>query len=408
MALLAALTLGAPLAAPAAAATKPFNPKVTVARSTPAARAATSFTVKITQTEGEEQIGDLKLLLPRNPGFLVNTNVAGDGAQIGTIHVVLYTGPSPGAPLTIDGTLHDHNDRSFCTTQTGVQCVQARLQVADQEINAELEIYEDASSYRIQTDLTPTWGDSNVTQLQGRLAELSATLNATAGADTVVRNPSVAGSVPFTWDLTSASVPGRGYTGGLKPPCATSSCSINLVTSEYAPSAPGLQAPGAGAALFLSTSPTAFSWTAARDANGDPLTYALLIDGDVVAEGSGLSATYPLAAGQHSWRVIAKDDHGFETSSAARTLTVIDPGTALVFTSINNDRLYIVPGAYLYTIDGNPKPLGSETPSATVDQGYVVATGAFTLAIAYDATTRSAAGSLTIGNTRRVFTDLPG
>lgn len=407
MALLGALTLGAALAAPAAAATKPFNPKVSVSRSTDAARAATQFTVKITQTEGEEQIGDLKLLLPRNPGFLVNTDVAGDGAQIGTIHVVLYTGPSPGAPLTIDGTLHDHNDRSFCTTQTGVQCVQARLRFAEQEINAELEIYEDLSSYRIQTSLTSTWADSSVTQLQGRLSELSATLNARAGTETVVKNPATAGSVPFTWDFTSASVPERGYTGGVKPPCAPSSCSINLVSKEYAPSAPGLQAPGAGTARFVSTSPTAFSWTAARDANDDPLTYTLVVDNTGVSSGPGLSAMQQLSAGRHSWKVIATDDRGFETSSAVRTITVIDPADAQVFTSTNNDKLYIVNGAYLYLITGTSTPLGGETPSATEGQGYVVATGAFTLAIAYDETTSSAAGYLTVGNTRRVFTDLP-
>jgi len=404
------LLLGVITTGTARAATAPFKPVVTASLGTDAARAPSSFSLKITQQDGEEQIGPLSITLPRNPGFTVNTDVPGaDRQQIGTIRVVLYTGPTPGrAPLTIDGTLNDDNSRASCGGTSGRQCIVAILNVPGVgAVTAQLEIYEGPGGYRISGDLTDTWADDSVAQIDGRLAELSTTLVASVGSHTVVRNPEP-GTWPLRYSLTSAEVPSRGLHGGLQPTCAPS-CKVDLTTKEYAPTAPGLQSPAAGSASLVSAAPTAFTWAAAWDRNGDPVTYTLILDGQEVASVSGTTAPAPLTPGRHSWQVRADDDHGGSATSALRHLTVIDPSTALTFTSaISGDKLYVVPGAFFYKIPNASYALGAETASATADRGAITHQGGFTLAIAYDATTASAAGYLNLGSMHRVFSDAPG
>lgn len=410
LALLSVLLLGVVSTAPARAAATPFNPVVTAGLGTDAARAPSSFSLKITQQDGEEQIGPLSIVLPRNPGFTVNTDVPGpDRQQIGSIHVVLYTGASPGrAPLTIDGTLNDDNSRAGCGGTSGRQCIVAILAVPGVgTVTAQLEIYEDSNGYRISGDLTDTWSNSSVAQIDGRLAELSTTLVSSVGSHTVVRNAEP-GTWPLRYTLSSAAVAARGLHGDIQPPCAPD-CKVDLVTAEHAPTAPVLQAPAAGSAYLVSSTPTTFTWAASTDRNGDPVTYTLVVDGAEVAFGSGLAATKQLAPGRHSWQVRASDDHSGSTLSGVRYLTVIDPVDALTFTSaISNDKLYVVPGAFVYKIPNNPYPLGAETATATADHGVIAYLGGFTLGIAYDGLTKSAAGYLNLGSLHRVFTDPPG
>ncbi|MGQ0831596.1 MAG: hypothetical protein ACT4OV_07950 [Microthrixaceae bacterium] len=409
--MLIALLLSALGASPARAAA-PFNPVVTASLGTDAARAPSSFSLKITQQDGEEQIGPLSISLPRN-GFSVNTDVPGaNRQQIGTIRVVLYTGTAPGrAPLTIEGTLNDDNDtRAGCGAGSGRQCILAILEVPGVgSVNAQIEISEaDPAVYAIVADLTSTWADPSVAQIDGRLAELSTTLFAKVGDHTVVRNAD-ADTWPLRYSFTSANVPGRSLTGGLQPACAPG-CKVDLVTKEYAPTPPFPQAPAAGAAFLGSAAPIEFAWTASTDRNVDPVTYTLILDGQPVYTGSALRTSVNVGPGQHSWQVRADDDHGGSSPLLApRSFTVIDPNAAQVFTSaISGDRLYIVPGAFVYRINNNPYPLGAETASATADRGYVAFTGGFTLAIAYDAQASAASGYLNLGSLHRIFIDAPG
>lgn len=400
-------------AAPARADSTNFHPVLTASLGTDAARAASSFSLKITQQDGEEQIGLLAIALPRSPGFTVNTDVpGGNGAQIGTIRVVLYTNPRP-ATLTIDGTLTDNNDRAGCGGPSGRQCIKANLNVPGVgTVSADLELIEGTGAYTIAGDLTSTWADPSVAAVDARLAELSTTLSAAVGAHTVVRNPPTAGTWPLRYDLTSASVPARGLIGGRQPDCAPT-CQVDLVTKEYAPSAPGLISPRQNSA-YLTTSIIPFAWTAATDRNGDPLTYTLLVDGAPVLAGStSLTGSTTLPRGAHTWRIVADDGRGTPTSSVNWTVAVIDPSTALVFRSVtNNDVLHVDPAlhAFVYQV-ANGGQHGGISPSANGPTGYIAfngGNGGFTLVATYDDLTRSAAGTFVGSSQTRPFLDPPG
>lgn len=401
-------------ATPGAQAASPFNPVLTASTSTDAARAATSFSARLTQNDGEEQIGQLSIALPRSPGFVLNTDIPGsNGGQIGTIRVVLYTDPRP-ATLAVDGTLNDDNARAGCGGATGRQCIIANLTVPGiGTVAAQLEIYELAGAYSVQSDLTSTWADPNVAAINARLAELSTTIFATTGTPThtVLRNPSTAGSWPVAYSFTSASVPSRGLTGGLTPPCAPN-CAVNLLSKEYAPSAPGQSSPAANGA-YLSTAPINFSWGASTDRNGDDVTYTLLIDGTVVASGSPTSVLRPagsIAPGRHTWQVRADDGHSTPVSSTVSAFTIVDPAAALTFISATNgDRLYLdtTNHAFVYQINGGNRH-GAEAASVTAERGSIAFTSGFNLVLAYDTATNAAAGVLVAGQVRREFADAPG
>lgn len=409
-AVLSALVMAGVSAAPARADSTNFRPVVTASLGTDAARAASSFSLKITQKDGEEQIGRLAIALPRNPGFTVNTDVpTTNGAQVGTIRVVLYTNPRPGT-LTIDGTLNDDNDRLGCGGTSGRQCIKANLNVPGVgTVSAQLEVNETTGAYTIAGDLTSTWADSSVAAIDARLSELSTTLYASVGSHTVVRNPPTAGTWPLRYELTSAEVPSRSLNGGRQPEC-TPSCSVGLVTKEYAPSAPGLVSPRQNSA-YLTTATIPFAWSASTDRNGDPITYTLLVDGAPVAAGlttRAVSASLP--AGLHNWRVVADDGRGTPTNSFDWRVAVIDPASAITFTSVtNSDVLYVDPvlRAFVYQVaDGASH--GAIAPSVTAPVGYIAFNGGFTLAMAYDATTGSAAGTFVGASQPRPFLDPPG
>lgn len=391
--------------APPARAAGTFDPQVTVTRTSDAARAATSLSLKITQSDDEDQIGKVALTLPRAPGFTVNTDVPGsNGAEIGTIRIVLFSDPGR-TKVTINGTLADDNERAGCgpTSNPRRQCIIANLSVAGVQVRAQLEIYEDSaplpSVYRITGDLTSTWADPNVQSINAHLAELSTTLYASVGGHTVIRNPDIAGTWPFAYDLKST-------TNGTQPCAATSSCKIDLASVEYAPNAAAQQTPVDSAAV-LSTSATPFRWAPSWDANGDSVSYQLLVDDIEQASGPATSASLSLAPGNHTWKVVATDSTGRSTTSLTRALTVVDPSLAQVFTGLNGDKLYVVPGAFVYVISGSTA-LGTATASATPDRGSIVANGSgFTLVVAYDAATGTAAGALNFGSVRRGFVDPP-
>lgn len=409
LALLTALLLGSAATAPAQADSTNFNPVVTASLGNDAARAASSFSLKITQADGEEQIGKLAIALPHTSAFTVNTDVPGtDGAQIGTIHVLLYTNPRPGT-LTIDGTLNDDNSRPGCHVPATRQCILANLDVAGQPVRAQLEINEIGGTYSIEGDLTSTWADPNVGAIDARLAELSTTLVAKVGAHAVITNPATAGSWPLTYRLTSAQVPGRSV-GGRVPVCDPG-CSVPLTTTEYSPGKPGLQSPANGAA-YLSTTPIRFAWGASSDRNGDTVTYELLVDGAPVLplDPTGRTADVALAPGTHTWLVRADDGHGLRSESPIWNVTTIDASTALRFESTTNgDVLHIDPArhAFVYQVAGSGQ-YGAVAQSANGPTGYLAFNSGFTLAIAFDDTTRSAVGTFSGANQTRPFLDPPG
>jgi len=407
-ALASALLIGLVGAVPAQADSTNFHPVVTAGLGTDAARAPSSFSLKITQNDGEEQIGRLAITLPRNPGFMVNTDVPGsNGGQIGTIRVVLYTDPRPGT-LTIEGTLNDDNGRVGCHNIPR-QCIVANLNVAGQNVQAKLEINELTGAYSIEGDLTGTWADPSVGAIDARLAELSTTLFAKAGAHTIVTNPAAADTWPLTYSLTSASVPGRSI-GDRTPTCGTV-CTIPLTTREYAPTRPGLQTPANGAA-YLASASIPFSWAPSSDANGDTLTYKLFVDDtEVVPLGpTGRTASVSLPPGLHEWRVQVDDGHGRTNDSVVWKVTTIDGATALRFVSATNaDVLYVDPvrRAFVYQV-ANGGQYGGISPTANGLTGYIAFNGGFTLAATYDDTTRSAAGTFVGSGQTRPFLDPPG
>lgn len=391
---------------PARADSTNFTPAVIASLGTDAARAPSSFSLKITQPDGQEQIGKLAIALPQTGAFTVDTDVPGsDGAQIGTIRVVLYTDPRPGR-LTIDGTLHDDNARSLCVTNATIQCIVAKLNVAGQTVTAKLEIREVDGTYSIEGDLTSTWASDEVSAIDARLAELSTTLFANVASHNVVRNPPTAGTWPLTYRLESAAVPGRSV-GGREPACAPS-CKVDLGTREYAPTAPTPAAPAHGAAQ-LSSTPVAFAWHGASDANGDAPTYTLVVDDTLeIPTGAATTASLSLSPGAHTWRVRADDGHGHTSTSPTWTVTTVDATRALRFHSTSGDDLFVDPAlhAFVYRLaDG--REFGAVTSSASGPTGYIAFNGAFTLAVAYDDPSRSAAGTFLGARLTRPFLDTP-
>ncbi|SIO03396.1 FISUMP domain-containing protein [Chitinophaga niabensis] len=93
------------------------------------------------------------------------------------------------------------------------------------------------------------------------------------------------------------------------------------------PAAPQLVTP-ADQSKIAATQPVVFTWTAATDPENGPVTYDLYLSDVKVAEGlTTLSYTHTLAAGIYTWKVVAKDDHNNNTTSAARSFTTVNAFT---------------------------------------------------------------------------------
>lgn len=391
--------------APAHADPTNFHPVVTANLGYDAARQPSPFSLKITQQDGEEQIGAVRIALPRSPGYTVHTDVPGDGAQIGTIHVVLYTDPHPGGTLTIDGTLNDDN-RPDCAIVGVKQCIKAILNVAGQTVTASLVINETTDFYTIVGDLAPTWNDPNVKAIHAGLAELSTTLWASANGQTVFKNPDVGGYFPLSYSLRS--VPPTANQAGSTPDCGET-CTVPLYPNEYAPTPPWLVAPANGAAVLAGSAVT-FNWAASFDANGDTVTYQWTLDGATVDKFDQRSAITSLEPGRHTWSVTASDGHGLTGFSGESTVIAIDPATpTLRFLSVaNGDVLYVSPSqsAFVYVLPSGAQ-YGAVTSSASGPNGYILFSGAFQLLAGYDAVTKTAVGTFLGANDTRPFIDPP-
>lgn len=398
--LLVALLLGVVGLVPARAAGT-FEPVVTVSTSNDAARAATPFSLKITQDDGEDQIGPIQLDLARDPGFTVDTDVPGsNGTQVGTLQIVVFTDPRP-STLTLDGRLLDDNDRAGC--DAGVrQCIIAEIQDVPGygPVSAQLEIEESVPGvYRIAGDLTDTWANPAVQQIHAGLKELSATLNATSGSHVIVRNPQTAGTWDFDYRLES-------LTGAVRE------ATLPLTSVEYPPTVPAQILP-AYDSVHLSTQPIDFVWLPSTDRNDDTITYTLEVDGQAPIEvpAPDTHALVTLSPGTYEWLVTATAD-GDTASSGRGRVIVIDPNapTSYTFTSIpNGDKLYVDPVQHVFVYrQANGALSGARSSGANVDRGLITNTSGFTLVMTYDNTLRAATGAFIQGGARREFVDPAG
>lgn len=400
-ALAGALVAGLAGSATPARAAADFNPTMTATRSTDAARAAAALHVEIAQADNEQQVGKLRIAVPKTYTF--NTDVPGsNGAQIGSAQLQAYIDPRP-STLTIDATVHDGNDG--CAV--GKQCVLVRANIPGiGAIEFTLEIAQTATEYVIEGDISSLWNSDYVRGIDARLKELTVDINAKTGAHTVFANPIVAGNHPLTYSFTSARINSLGYAGGAIPDCGAV-CPIDLESKEYAPNRSNLRAP-ASAGVSASTTTQTFSWSPVADLNGDTVTYDLEVNGPSGFTATGLTGiTYnagTLAPGSYSWKVTSVDSTGLRTNSVTWGLTVVDAAAALKFVSATNgDVLLVTPGTgFVYRVGGattTGAEYGALADVADV-RGVINYSGSrFSLAGAYDAPTGTAALVLNQGGT---------
>jgi len=102
---------------------------------------------------------------------------------------------------------------------------------------------------------------------------------------------------------------------------------------------PGTPEPTAQMAYSRTANPV-LSWSVAREKWG-PLTYALMIDGQAVAQTSGASVTVPtaLSDGPHTWQVTATNLGGVQTVSRTATIFVDTVPPTVHFTLRGRDRV---------------------------------------------------------------------
>jgi Subtilase family len=136
--------------------------------------------------------------------------------------------------------------------------------------------------------------------------------SASVGASTTASAPAAPlADGPHTWSVVAVDAGGN----------ARASETRTVVVDRTPPGVAAPAAPRAGAAV---TGPAVrLRWTAAGDANG-LAGYRVVVDGSsLVTVGPGAtSALVRLSIGRHTWRVVATDVVGNESSAAARTLVV--------------------------------------------------------------------------------------
>ena len=430
--LLAAAAAG-PLAANAAAG-DPFSPVISMARGNDAARAASSLRIEANQHDGQQQVGSLKLRLPGasatdgSHGFALTSDVPGtNDAQIGTLAASFYVNPRP-STLDITGTIHD--DNASCPVGSLNQCVLARVSIpgiGDVELKLEIPVDPTTGDYVIEADLTDFWNEPYIRGLDARLRRLVIDLPASVNAPTapggkhvLFRNPAVAGSFDFAYELTSAAIADLDHAGGAAPACGVL-CTVPLPAKEYAPSRPGPVTPANGASTTTKTNVN-LRWSAANDVNGDAVTYAVLLDGPtpmsftVAAPTTSISiGTNVLAPGAYSWTVTATESSPVNLTNgfgAPATFKVLDAATAATFKS-GTDALLLFPAEDIAVLQvGNATIAGELSFSHPVneDRGTLsFENAALKLHGAYDIPAKAAALALVpaTGNPR-TFTDLPG
>lgn len=400
------LTSLAALVGPADAAPG-YNPSMTAVRGSDAARAATNLHVEIAQADGEHQIGDLRIALPRTYTFA--TDVPGtNGDLIGTAQLQAYIDPRP-STLTIEATVHDDNDGC----NPAKQCVLVKANIPGiGAIELPLEIAQTLTEFVIEGDIGGLWNSDYVRGIDARLKKLTVDIFAKVGAHTVFGNPAVAGNHPFTYTFESAKISDLGHPGGLYPDCGIV-CTVALEAKEYAPSRPNQGQPVLDNVTADDTAQT-FTWARASDANGDVVTYDLTVNGPSGFTVNGLAGTTfaagTLNPGNYTWTVTAVDATGLTTPSFTWGFVVVDADSALRFVSIaNNDELLVAPGVgFVYRL-GGVKATGSEfggKAALTAPRGLIRYSGArFALNGIYDAELGTAVLTFTQANTARPFVD---